>query len=49
MGTSTFAETTVMPEIALAKINPEAPLDRSLSVCLRTHDQPRGRDQHCQG
>src|SRR3954452_13467104 len=25
MGTSTFAEATVMPEIALAKINPEAP------------------------
>jgi S-(hydroxymethyl)glutathione dehydrogenase/alcohol dehydrogenase len=27
MGTSTFAEHTVMPEIALAKIDPEAPLD----------------------
>jgi S-(hydroxymethyl)glutathione dehydrogenase/alcohol dehydrogenase len=27
MGTSTFAECTVMPEIALAKVNPEAPLD----------------------
>jgi S-(hydroxymethyl)glutathione dehydrogenase / alcohol dehydrogenase len=27
MGCSTFAEYTVMPEIALAKINPEAPLD----------------------
>jgi S-(hydroxymethyl)glutathione dehydrogenase/alcohol dehydrogenase len=27
MGTSTFAEATVMPEIALAKINPDAPLD----------------------
>src|SRR6476660_5064694 len=27
MGTSTFAEYTVMPEIALAKVNPEAPLD----------------------
>jgi S-(hydroxymethyl)glutathione dehydrogenase/alcohol dehydrogenase len=26
MGTSTFAEYTVMPEIALAKVNPEAPL-----------------------
>jgi len=26
MGTSTFAEYTVLPEIALAKINPEAPL-----------------------
>jgi S-(hydroxymethyl)glutathione dehydrogenase / alcohol dehydrogenase len=31
MGTSTFAEYTVIPEIALAKIDPEAPLDR---VCL---------------
>ncbi len=29
MGTSTFAEHTVMPEIALAKVNPEAPLDRA--------------------
>jgi S-(hydroxymethyl)glutathione dehydrogenase/alcohol dehydrogenase len=29
MGTSTFAEYTVMPEIALAKISPEAPLDRA--------------------
>jgi S-(hydroxymethyl)glutathione dehydrogenase / alcohol dehydrogenase len=27
MGTSTFAEYTVMPEIALAKVNPEAALD----------------------
>jgi S-(hydroxymethyl)glutathione dehydrogenase / alcohol dehydrogenase len=29
MGTSTFAECTVMPEIALAKITPDAPLDRA--------------------
>src|SRR3954467_2610698 len=29
MGTSTFAEYTVMPEIALAKVNPEAQLDRA--------------------
>src|SRR4051812_19114153 len=29
MGTSTFAEYTVMPEIALAKINPEAPLEHA--------------------
>jgi S-(hydroxymethyl)glutathione dehydrogenase / alcohol dehydrogenase len=29
MGTSTFAEHTVMPEIALAKVNAEAPLDRA--------------------
>lgn len=31
MGCSTFAEYTVVPEIALAKINPNAPLDK---VCL---------------
>ena len=31
MGTSTFAEHTVIPEIALAKIDPEAPLD---GACL---------------
>jgi len=31
MGTSTFAEYTVVPEIALAKIRPDAPLD---TVCL---------------
>ena len=31
MGTSTFSEYTVLPEIAVAKINPKAPLDK---VCL---------------
>src|SRR5689334_13625495 len=31
MGTSTFAEYSVIPEIALAKINPKAPLEK---VCL---------------
>jgi S-(hydroxymethyl)glutathione dehydrogenase / alcohol dehydrogenase len=29
MGTSTFSEYTVMPEIALAKVDPQAPLDRA--------------------
>jgi S-(hydroxymethyl)glutathione dehydrogenase/alcohol dehydrogenase len=29
MGTSTFAEYTVMPQIALARIDPQAPLDRA--------------------
>jgi S-(hydroxymethyl)glutathione dehydrogenase / alcohol dehydrogenase len=29
MGTSTFAEYSVMPEIALAQVSPEAPLDRA--------------------
>ena len=31
MGTSTFSEYSVMPEISVAKISPEAPLDK---VCL---------------
>lgn len=31
MGTSTFSECTVLPEISLAKVNPAAPLDK---VCL---------------
>lgn len=31
MGTSTFSEYTVLPEISLAKVNPEAPLEK---VCL---------------
>src|SRR5215470_4052905 len=31
MGTSTFSEHTVLPEISLARINPKAPLDK---VCL---------------
>jgi S-(hydroxymethyl)glutathione dehydrogenase/alcohol dehydrogenase len=31
MGTSTFSEYTVLPEIAVAKVNPAAPLDK---VCL---------------
>jgi S-(hydroxymethyl)glutathione dehydrogenase/alcohol dehydrogenase len=31
MGTSTFSEYTVVPEIALAKVNKEAPLDK---ICL---------------
>lgn len=31
MGTSTFSEYTVLPEISLAKINPDAPLDK---MCL---------------
>jgi len=31
MGTSTFSEYTVMPEISVVKINPKAPLDK---VCL---------------
>jgi S-(hydroxymethyl)glutathione dehydrogenase/alcohol dehydrogenase len=39
MGTSTFAEYTVMPEIALAKVHPDAPLDRA---CLFACGLPTG-------
>ena len=39
MGTSTFAEWTVVPEIALAKIPPDAPLDK---VCLLGCGIPTG-------
>jgi len=52
MGTSTFAEYTVMPQIALAKIDPEAPLDGAalfacglstgLGAALRTAQVERG-------
>ena len=49
MGTSTFAEYTVMPEIALAKVNPEAPLEGAALFCLRPLDRPRRRTQHGQG
>ena len=31
MGTSTFSEYTVLPEISLAKVDPKAPLEK---VCL---------------
>src|SRR5437763_5092627 len=39
MGCSTFAEYTEMPEIALAKVNPDAPLDRA---CLFACGHPTG-------
>jgi S-(hydroxymethyl)glutathione dehydrogenase / alcohol dehydrogenase len=35
MGTSTFAEASVMPEIALAKVDPEAPLDVVCTLACR--------------
>ena len=49
MGTSTFAEYTVMPEIALAKIDPEAPLDRGCALRLRALDRARRGDEHGEG
>jgi S-(hydroxymethyl)glutathione dehydrogenase/alcohol dehydrogenase len=52
MGTSTFAEYTVMPEIALAKVDPEAPADgcapfacglsTGIGAALYTADVQRG-------
>jgi len=40
MGCSTFAEATVMPEIALAKVSPEAPPEGRVPVRLRPVDGP---------
>ncbi len=39
MGTSTFSEYTVLPEIAVAKVDPSAPLDK---VCLLGCGIPTG-------
>jgi S-(hydroxymethyl)glutathione dehydrogenase/alcohol dehydrogenase len=44
MGTSTFAEYTVMPQIALAKVPPEAPLDRA---CLFACGLSTGSARRC--
>jgi S-(hydroxymethyl)glutathione dehydrogenase/alcohol dehydrogenase len=41
MGTSTFARYTVVPEIALAKIRKDAPLDKGVPARLRHHDGHR--------
>ena len=49
MGTSTFAEYTVMPEIALSKVNPEAPLEGAAPVRLRPLDRARRRDADGEG
>ena len=49
MGTSTFAEYTVMPEIALAKISPGGAARPRLPVRLRALDRARRGDQHRQG
>ena len=46
MGTSTFAEYTVMPEIALAKVSPEASARGLRPVCLRPLDRDRRRPLH---
>jgi Zn-dependent alcohol dehydrogenase len=54
MGTSTFANHTVVPEIALAKIRPDAPFDKVCYIgcgvndrrgCGAVHRGRRGRRQ----
>ena len=49
MGTSTFANFTVLPEIALAKIRPDTPFDEGLLYWLRCDNGTRRRDEHRQG
>ena len=49
MGTSTFAEYTVIPEIALAVVSPDAPGHPRGAVRLRALDRARRGDQHRQG
>ena len=48
MGTSTFANYTVLPEIALAKIRGRA-FRQGLLHRLRRHDWHRRGHQHCEG
>ena len=49
MGTSTFSEYTVLPEISIAKVDPYRPAGRGLSARLRRHHRHRRRDEHRQG
>ena len=49
MGCSTFSNFTVLPEIALAKVNPGRPLRQDLLHRLRRHHRHRRRHQHRQG
>ena len=49
MGTSTFAEYTVMPEIALAKVSPGGAAGPRRAVRVRAVDRARRGDQHRQG
>jgi hypothetical protein len=49
MGTSTFSEYTVLPEISLARIAKDAPLEKGLPARLRCDHRHRCGDQYRQG
>ncbi len=49
MGCSTFSNYTVLPEIAVAKVNPTAPFRQDLLHRLRRNHRHRRGDQHRQG
>ena len=49
MGTSTFAEYTVMPEIALAKVEPGGAARARVPVRVRALDRARRGDEHREG
>ena len=49
MGTSTFAEYTVMPEIALARVSPEAPLEGCAPFACGLSTGHRRRALHREG
>ena len=46
MGTSTFSNFTVLPEIAVAKIREDAPFDKVCLHRLRCHDRARCGHEH---
>ena len=46
MGTSTFSNFTVVPEIALAKVREDAPFEKNMLHRMRRHDRDRRRSQH---
>jgi len=47
MGCSTFANYTVLPEIALAKVRNDAPFDKICLYRLRRHHRHWARAVHC--
>ena len=49
MGTSTFSNHTVLPEIALAKVREDAPFDKICYIGCGVTTGTRGGDQHREG